>query len=109
MRDKYLVGVVCFMNCDTQQGDAYSCIVQPETCEHAWRKEFCNGALCMFYICYGCTALLHRYVYQATSKDGKEAGIELIQPPADSKPGDRVYFEGPDFERTYYPNTMDLS
>ncbi|KAI0801790.1 hypothetical protein BC629DRAFT_1284797 [Irpex lacteus] len=34
----------------------------------------------------------------ATSKDGKEAGIELIQPPADSKPGDRVYFEGPDFE-----------
>ncbi|KAI0699115.1 hypothetical protein BC835DRAFT_1332404 [Cytidiella melzeri] len=34
----------------------------------------------------------------ATSKDGKEAGIELIQPPADSKPGDRVYFEGSDFE-----------
>ena len=35
---------------------------------------------------------------QATSKDGKEAGIELIQPPAGSKPGDRVYFEGGDFE-----------
>ncbi|PSR74821.1 hypothetical protein PHLCEN_2v9535 [Hermanssonia centrifuga] len=34
----------------------------------------------------------------ATSKDGKEAGIELIQPPLDSKPGDRVFFEGPDFE-----------
>nr|GAT60310.1 predicted protein [Mycena chlorophos] len=34
----------------------------------------------------------------ATSKDGKEAGIELIQPPANSKPGDRVYFEGGDFE-----------
>ncbi|KAJ7600556.1 hypothetical protein C8J56DRAFT_999750 [Mycena floridula] len=34
----------------------------------------------------------------ATSKDGKEAGIELIQPPANSKPGDRVYFEGADFE-----------
>ncbi|KAJ7288347.1 hypothetical protein C8J57DRAFT_1430480 [Mycena rebaudengoi] len=30
----------------------------------------------------------------ATSKDGKEGGIELIQPPANSKPGDRVYFEG---------------
>ena len=35
---------------------------------------------------------------QATSKEGKEGGIELIQPPGNSKPGDRVYFEGPDFE-----------
>ncbi|KAJ3549160.1 hypothetical protein NM688_g5210 [Phlebia brevispora] len=34
----------------------------------------------------------------ATSKDGKEAGIELIQPPAGSQPGDRVYFEGAEFE-----------
>jgi len=34
----------------------------------------------------------------ATSKDGKDAGIELIQPPPNSKPGDRVYFEGADFE-----------
>jgi len=34
----------------------------------------------------------------ATSKDGKEGGIELIQPPANSKPGDRVYFEGEDYE-----------
>ncbi|KAJ7212123.1 hypothetical protein GGX14DRAFT_621908 [Mycena pura] len=34
----------------------------------------------------------------ATSKDGKDAGIELIQPPANSKPGDRVYFEGSDYE-----------
>ncbi|KAH9841534.1 uncharacterized protein C8Q71DRAFT_700858 [Rhodofomes roseus] len=34
----------------------------------------------------------------ATSKDGKEGGIELIQPPPNSKPGDRVYFEGPEFE-----------
>ncbi|KAJ7459848.1 hypothetical protein FB451DRAFT_1271729 [Mycena latifolia] len=33
----------------------------------------------------------------ATSKDGKDAGIELIQPPANSKPGDRVYFEGSEF------------
>ena len=37
---------------------------------------------------------------QATSKDGKDAGIELVQPPPDSKPGDRVFFEGPDFEST---------
>ncbi|KAF9077667.1 hypothetical protein BDP27DRAFT_1311444 [Rhodocollybia butyracea] len=34
----------------------------------------------------------------ASSKDGKEAGIELIQPPPNSKPGDRIYFEGADFE-----------
>ncbi|TFY57644.1 hypothetical protein EVG20_g8462 [Dentipellis fragilis] len=32
-------------------------------------------------------------VLAATSKDGKEAGIELVQPPANSKPGERVYFE----------------
>ncbi|KAF8645265.1 hypothetical protein AX16_008089 [Volvariella volvacea WC 439] len=34
----------------------------------------------------------------ATSKEGKEGGIELIQPPPGSKPGERVYFEGPEFE-----------
>lgn len=34
----------------------------------------------------------------ATSKEGKEGGIELIQPPAGSKPGERVYFEGPEYE-----------
>ncbi|KAA1470003.1 nucleic acid-binding protein [Dentipellis sp. KUC8613] len=32
-------------------------------------------------------------VLAATSKDGKEAGIELVQPPANSNPGERVYFE----------------
>ncbi|KAF5382577.1 hypothetical protein D9615_002783 [Tricholomella constricta] len=30
----------------------------------------------------------------ATAKEGKEGGIELIQPPANAKPGDRVYFDG---------------
>ncbi|KNZ81265.1 hypothetical protein J132_02036 [Termitomyces sp. J132] len=34
----------------------------------------------------------------ATSKDGKEGGIELVRPPEGAKPGDRVYFEGADFE-----------
>ncbi|KAF5315074.1 hypothetical protein D9619_007291 [Psilocybe cf. subviscida] len=34
----------------------------------------------------------------ATSKDGKEGGIELIQPPPGSKPGDRIFFEGAEFE-----------
>ncbi|KAI6027310.1 hypothetical protein BKA83DRAFT_4227283 [Pisolithus microcarpus] len=37
-------------------------------------------------------------VLAATSKDGREGGIELIQPPPGAKPGDRVYFEGPDYE-----------
>lgn len=30
----------------------------------------------------------------ATHKDGKDAGIELVQPPAGSKVGDRIFFEG---------------
>ncbi|VDC00785.1 unnamed protein product [Peniophora sp. CBMAI 1063] len=34
----------------------------------------------------------------ATSKDGKEAGIEVIDPPPNSKPGERIYFEGAEFE-----------
>lgn len=37
-------------------------------------------------------------VLAATSKDGKDGGVELIQPPPGSKPGERVYFEGPDYE-----------
>ncbi|KAK0187981.1 hypothetical protein F5146DRAFT_1141439 [Armillaria mellea] len=43
-------------------------------------------------------------VLAATHKDGKDGGVELIQPPANSKPGDRVYFEGEEFE-----NATDLS
>ncbi|KAG6886959.1 hypothetical protein C0992_001431 [Termitomyces sp. T32_za158] len=34
----------------------------------------------------------------ATSKEGKEGGIELVRPPEGAQPGDRVYFEGADFE-----------
>jgi len=37
-------------------------------------------------------------VLAATSKEGKEGGVELIQPPPGSKPGERVYFEGPEYE-----------
>jgi len=43
-------------------------------------------------------AITHILLCQATSKEGKDGGIELIQPPANSKPGDRVYFEGAGFE-----------
>lgn len=45
--------------------------------------------------------LLFTSIRQATSKDGKDAGIELIQPPAGSKPGERVYFEGSEYESEY--------
>ena len=41
---------------------------------------------------------LMSFFTKATSKEGKEGGIEIIQPPAGSKPGDRVYFEGEAFE-----------
>ncbi|KAI0004514.1 nucleic acid-binding protein [Russula compacta] len=34
----------------------------------------------------------------ATSKDGKEGGVEIIDPPPNSKPGNRVYFEGSEYE-----------
>ncbi|KAG0703806.1 hypothetical protein DFH29DRAFT_998243 [Suillus ampliporus] len=37
-------------------------------------------------------------VLAATSKDGKDGGVELIQPPPGSKPGERVYFEGSEYE-----------
>lgn len=39
-----------------------------------------------------------RIVYQATSKSGKEGGIEIVDPPKGSKPGDRIYFEGEQYE-----------
>ena len=45
---------------------------------------------------------------QATSKEGKDGGIELIQPPANSKPGDRVYFEGEDYESKKYASCLRL-
>jgi len=34
----------------------------------------------------------------ASSKDGKEGGIEFVDPPSSAKPGDKVYFEGEKFE-----------
>ncbi|KAI0785257.1 hypothetical protein C8Q75DRAFT_723216 [Abortiporus biennis] len=34
----------------------------------------------------------------ATHKDGKDAGIELVRPPEGSKIGERIYFEGSEFE-----------
>jgi aminoacyl tRNA synthase complex-interacting multifunctional protein 1 len=34
----------------------------------------------------------------ASSKEGKDAGIEFVEPPEGSQPGDRVYFEGEQYE-----------
>lgn len=51
-------------------------------------------------------ALTQRDIIQATHKDGKDAGIELVQPPAGSQPGDRVYFEGTEFESTCLSTRM---
>ncbi|KAJ9095789.1 hypothetical protein QFC20_006584 [Naganishia adeliensis] len=34
----------------------------------------------------------------ATAAEGKEAGIEFVRPPAGSKPGERIYFEGEKYE-----------
>ena len=31
---------------------------------------------------------------QATSPDGKDGGVEFVNPPTGSQPGDRVFFEG---------------
>ena len=52
--------------------------------------------------------MLTRTLTQATHKDGKEAGIELVNPPAGSKPGERIYFEGAEFESQYFV-TIDTS
>jgi len=34
----------------------------------------------------------------ASAKSGKEGGIEFVEPPSGSKPGERVYFEGEKYE-----------
>ncbi|KAI5450691.1 G4 quadruplex nucleic acid binding protein [Naganishia albida] len=34
----------------------------------------------------------------ATAAEGKEGGIEFVRPPAGSKPGERIYFEGEKYE-----------
>ena len=36
-----------------------------------------------------------------SSKDSKGGGIELVKPPENSEIGDKVYFEGPDYEREH--------
>lgn len=40
----------------------------------------------------------HAMLLCATHKDGKEVGLETVEAPAGSKPGDKVYFEGEEYE-----------
>lgn len=54
-------------------------------------------------LCVCIFLMLHQTIvlsdmFQATSKEGKEGGIELVKPPEGSKIGDKVYFEGSDYE-----------
>ena len=57
--------------------------------------------LCVSISTFSLFYFLITFLSKATSKEGKEGGIEIIQPPAGSKPGDRVYFEGDEFESQY--------
>lgn len=74
--------------------------VQSQASQYAWREELCNGPLCKRKSTRQGLSRTQMLSFQATSKDGKEGGIEIIQPPPNSKPGDRIYFEGPDYEGT---------
>ena len=92
MRDKYLVGVVSIPRVRFASLLRWCMLVQLEAREHARCQEFCHGSLCEFNYISACSSSLT--VLQATHKDGKDAGIELVQPPAGSKVGERIYFEG---------------
>jgi len=43
----------------------------------------------------------------ASSKEGKEGGIEFVEPPLGSKPGERVYFEGEKYENALPVSQMN--
>jgi hypothetical protein len=38
----------------------------------------------------------------ASSKEGKEGGVEFVLPPAGSQPGERIYFEGEKYESKFH-------
>lgn len=60
-------------------------------------KSFAMVLCVRIYIALHPTTVLSS-IMQATSKEGKEGGIELVKPPENSKIGDKVYFEGPDYD-----------
>jgi hypothetical protein len=101
MRDKYLVAVVRPIIVFKKFHLAENMLtVQLKASQYAWCEELCDGSLRRFIPfddTFLKTSSLHVHL-QATSKEGKDGGIELIQPPPGSQPGDRVYFEGQEFE-----------
>ena len=97
MRNQYLVGVVSVPF--AKKSLSMWClpeVVQPQACQYAWRKEFRHGSLRE----YPHPTLQRTFSssVQATSKEGRSGGIELVKPPENSKIGDKVYFEGSDYE-----------
>lgn len=100
MQDKWLVGVVGIRHTSSHLFSLTPFSVQPQTSQYAWREELCNGSLCKRESTRQGLSGTQMSSFQATSKDGKEGGIEIIQPPPNCKPGDRVYFEGAVYEGT---------
>ena len=103
MRDRYLVAVVFYFYCIVDHIDFYCCL----GCQCNLKPASMRGVksfamvLCVSISIFPFFFFLTTFPYKATSKEGKEGGIEIIQPPAGSKPGDRVYFEGEEFESQY--------
>jgi len=99
MRDRYLVGVVSILALfGLPSRGAYpnsmQCNLKPANMRGV--KSFAM-VLC---VCLSpTTSNTHsQRSIQATSKEGKDGGIELVKPPENSKIGDKVYFEGPDYD-----------
>jgi aminoacyl tRNA synthase complex-interacting multifunctional protein 1 len=98
MRDRYLVGVVRNSYIIIDPGaDFLQCNLKPANMRGV--KSFAM-VLCVRVHSVLCGAtVLNRFPFlQASSKDGKEGGIELVKPPDNSKIGDKIYFEGPEYE-----------
>jgi hypothetical protein len=72
--------------------------VQPEASKYARSQELRHGTRGEYPDLLSNVVSTNAIFSKATSKDGKDQGIELIQPPANSKPGERVYFEGANYE-----------
>lgn len=107
MQDKYLVAVVRTLTCpcvhELRKSDLLltKCNLKPANMRgvKSFAMVLCVCSYSSVYLLGGINQF--SYFEQATSKDGKDAGIELVAPPEGSKPGDRVYFEGEQYESTY--------
>jgi aminoacyl tRNA synthase complex-interacting multifunctional protein 1 len=78
--------------------------VQPQAGDDAWRQILCHASLrkrsrnTPALRTRASDRQLSPFTSQATSPDGKDAGIEFVRPPPGSKAGDRIYFEGEKYE-----------